>query len=214
MCGLTPLSFSGHQLPSSTPFEPQQTHMGYQQRRTEMIRSQQGDQAMVTIQDGHGGPSFYPSSYLEVVDTGPRYASAIPQFSLTGKSATQESVGMLQNFMPPISSPMTLPYNGEMRAFMPTHVRRESPWTDRHTDVLRQGKRAGKSVPDIVKDLYQIDGVERTANMVSKKWGKIRGSCIKRHVSTYHILFTLFPCPRPFLQRASIADTSFPFCRR
>lgn len=188
MYGSAATPFSGeHQIPSRMPVEHQQTHMGYRHHQTEMTQDDQSGHAMATIQSIQGAQNNYPPCYLDAMDAGARYTSGFHNFSQARSFTSQEVSGMSQTSMALAATPTTLLCNGEARAFKSIQGRREFPWTDRHTVVLRQGKRAGKSVPDIVKDLYQIDGVERTPNLVSKRWGKMRQGCISKHVSTYPI---------------------------
>ncbi|EGO55986.1 hypothetical protein NEUTE1DRAFT_148360 [Neurospora tetrasperma FGSC 2508] len=161
--------------PSFVSGEHQQTCMGYQDRQTGMIQGEHHGQAMPMMQNMQGAPSFYSPSYLAAVDAGPQYPSGFPQFGQAGCFAPQEAAGM------PQISTMILPYNGRARTSTSTRDHTESKWTDAHAEVLRQGKQAGKSVPDIIKDLYQIDGVERTPNQVSKRWARMRENCVKKH---------------------------------
>ncbi|KAK3345627.1 hypothetical protein B0H65DRAFT_549309 [Neurospora tetraspora] len=177
-----PVPLSGQeQVPPSMPVEHQETHTGYQQREMTMIREEQSGHAMATMQSLQGATNFYSPSYLDHVDAETRYASGFVQFSQPGSFGRQEPAGTLHSSIAPTAIASSLPHHGGARAFTSTQGRREAPWTERHTNVLRQGKRAGKSVPAIVRDLYHIDGVERTPNMVSKRWGKIRGGCVKKH---------------------------------
>ncbi|KAK1773389.1 hypothetical protein QBC45DRAFT_85183 [Copromyces sp. CBS 386.78] len=182
--GSTPSPFSGeHHVPSPMPFEHQQTHMGYQHHHTEIIGGEQSGQAMATMQSMQGAPSFDPPSFRSAVDAGTQYpsASGFPQFSQAGWFAPQQAAGRPQTPMAQGPIAAALPYINRARASTPTHGRTNPAWTDEHTEVLRQGKRAGKSVPDIVKDLSRIDGVERTPNLVSKRWGRMREGCVKKH---------------------------------
>lgn len=174
---------SMYKSPPSFVFgEHQQTCMGYQDRQTGMVQGEHHGQAMPMMQNMQGAPSFYSPSYLAAVDAGPQYSSGFPQFGQAGCFAPQEAGGM------PQISTMILPYNGRARTSTSTRGHTEFQWTDAHAEVLRQGKQAGKSVPDIIKDLYQIDGVERTPNQVSKRWARMRENCVKKHVSTCHML--------------------------
>lgn len=189
----TPSSFSGeHQVPSPTSVGHQQMHMGYQHHhQPQKVQDEQSGQAMVTMQSMQGAPSIYPPSYLDTMDARSRYSPDFPHFSQAGPFASHEAaMDMVQTSRALAARTTILPYNREGRASTSTQGRREFPWSERHTKVLRQGKRAGKSAPEIVKDLYQIDGVERTPNLVSKRWGKMRQGCINKHVSTYSILLT------------------------
>ncbi|KAK3486920.1 uncharacterized protein B0T23DRAFT_325144 [Neurospora hispaniola] len=161
--------------PSFISGEHQQTHMGYHDCQTGMIQGEHHGRAMPMMQNMQGAPSFYSPSYLAAVDAGPQYSSGFPQFGQAGCFASQEAAGM------PQISTMILPYNGRARTSTSTRGHTESKWTDAHAEVLRQGKQAGKSVPDIIKDLYQIDGVERTPNQVSKRWARMRENCVKKH---------------------------------
>ncbi|KAK3489908.1 hypothetical protein B0T13DRAFT_405597 [Neurospora crassa] len=161
--------------PSFFSDEHQQTCMGYQDRQTGMIQGEYHGQAMPMMHSMQGAPSFYPASHLPAVNAGSLYPSEFSPFDKAGCFRSQEAAGM------PQISTMTLPYNGRARTSTSTGGHTESKWTDAHAEVLRQGKQAGKSVPDIIKDLYQIDGVERTPNQVSKRWARMRENCVKKH---------------------------------
>ncbi|KAL0465275.1 hypothetical protein QR685DRAFT_539126 [Neurospora intermedia] len=168
--------------PSFVSDEHQQTCMGYQDRQTGMIQGEYHGQAMPMMHSMQGGPSFYPASHLPAVNAGSLYPSEFSQFDKAGYFRSQEAAGM------PQISTIILPYNGRARTLTSTRGHTESKWTDAHAEVLHQGKQGGKSVPDIIKDLYQIDGVERTPNQVSKRWARMRENCVKKHVSTYQML--------------------------
>ncbi|KAK3949472.1 hypothetical protein QBC32DRAFT_407895 [Pseudoneurospora amorphoporcata] len=186
LCGMGP-QFT-HQVQrstvyGSTPFEHQQTHMGYQHHHTEIIGGEQSGQAIAAMQSMQGAPSFDPPSFRSAMDVGTQYPSAsdFSQFSQAGWFAPQQAAGRPQTPMAQGPIAAALPYINRARASTSAHGRTNSAWTDEHTEVLRQGKRAGKSVPDIVKDLSRIDGVERTPNLVSKRWGRMREGCVKKH---------------------------------
>ncbi|KAJ4375750.1 hypothetical protein N0V85_009017, partial [Neurospora sp. IMI 360204] len=55
-------------------------------------------------------------------------------------------------------------------------------WTERHTEILKEGKRLGKTVPQIVTELYQLDGRFRSSNCVTKRWLRMKESCVSKRV--------------------------------
>ncbi|KAK3947975.1 hypothetical protein QBC32DRAFT_69591 [Pseudoneurospora amorphoporcata] len=57
-------------------------------------------------------------------------------------------------------------------------------WTERHTEILKEGKRMGKTVPQIIVELYRLDGRMRSSNCVTKRWLRMKESCVPKRVSS------------------------------
>lgn len=179
-----------HRVLSPIPIQHLGTHLGYHNHPTEMIQGEYREQPMAIMQSLQGTPSVYTTPYLDAQNGGARHLSEFPQFGQAGGFASREAAGMLQTSIAPVGTAIGSLHHLSTRASASTQSRMPPGWTDIHTEIVLQGKRADKSGLEISEDLRLIDGVVRTPNVIAKRWKKMRESCVEKHVSNFHILPT------------------------
>ncbi|KAK3345615.1 hypothetical protein B0H65DRAFT_549296 [Neurospora tetraspora] len=186
--------FQGAGSPSDQRPASENAHMPSHTRSFSMFSS-------VPAQDGVFGhsqaTSFMPFEHRH------SYPSTLHQFPMQAEQVNRNPMMTATSGFPSMPA-MTQSYGAAESHFrFPTPMVNQSEWistqgvmapewTERHTEILKEGKRLGKTVPQIVTELYQLDGRFRSSNCVTKRWLRMKESCVsKRERDT--IIYNLTP---------------------
>ncbi|KAK3949474.1 hypothetical protein QBC32DRAFT_326958 [Pseudoneurospora amorphoporcata] len=115
------------------------------------------------------------SSMSDMESVPPLYTGSVPHLHFSFPMVSQCEWFSSQH-VPPVQPGV---YQNDT-SHMPNTNGRASDWTEQHTEILREGKRLGKTVQQIIEHLSALDGKMRTPNCVTKRWARLKENCVPK----------------------------------